>query len=295
MMQEKPMAGNEDVPVDKALKRVEQISSLGLALASLEFLTQPQVFTDTGLLSWQVERSRHKWTAGKAGDLLDYLFKPPGIYVIYQLRLAAALALINPYSSKRVRDTAVAYIAATNYLLHFRIRYGTDGTEHMSLLTYATLTASRIFANDEKAKEACAWFLAGQTNLSYFAAGLSKLVGAPWRNGMAMPGIFRTTVYGDKRVHDLLKSRPRLAKAAGWAVVASELAMPLMMTAPKLPAWALLGMGGSFHVGNAVFMGLNRFVYSFVGTYPAIVHVAKNMSAADVARLADFFRKPRRG
>jgi hypothetical protein len=289
------MADKQVVPVDKALKRVEQFSSLGLALASLEFLAQPEIFADTGLLSWQVERSRHKWTASKAADFLDYLFKPPGIYLIYQLRLAAALALINPWTSKRTRDIAVAYIAATNYLLHFRIRYGTDGTEHMSLLTYATLTASRIFSKDEKAKEACAWFLAGQTNLSYFAAGLSKLVGAPWRNGMAMPGIFRTTVYGDKRVYELLKKRPKLAKAAGWAVVVSELAMPLMMAAPKLPAWGMLGMGASFHVGNALFMGLNRFVYSFVGTYPAIVHVAKNMSASDISRLADFFRKLGRG
>jgi hypothetical protein len=289
------MADKDLVPVDKALKRVEQISSVGLALATLEFLTQPQVFEDTGLLSWQVERSRHRLTAGKLGDVLDLLFKPPGIYLVYQLRLAAAVTLINPWSSRRTRDVAVAYLAATNYLLHFRVRYGTDGTEHMSLLTYATLLASRVVGDDEKAKEACAWFLAGQTNLSYFAAGLSKLVGRPWRNGMAMPGIFRTTVYGDKRIYELLKDRPKLAKAAGWGVVASELAMPLMMAAPKLPAWAMLGMGAGFHVGNAVFMGLNRFVYSFVGTYPAIVHVAKNMSASDVAQVAAFFRKLGRG
>lgn len=277
------MTETDLVPVGRALRQVEMISAVGLALASLEYLARPQQFEDTGLASWNIERTRSTMLASRRADFLDAIFKPPGVQIIISFRLAAALALINPRSDRLSRDAAVAFLVASNYFMATRIRLGTDGTEHMSQMTYTVLLVSRLFPNDRRVSEACAWFIAGQTNLSYLASGLAKLAGGSWRQGTAMSGIFRTYQYGDDRVHTLLHDRPALSKIAGWGVILGELATPLCLVASKKPAWALLGLGAAFHGGNAVFMGLNRFLWSFVGTYPIVAHVSKNMSIDDLS------------
>jgi hypothetical protein len=269
--------------VDRALKQVETMTSVGIALTALEYLARPQQLTDKGLLSWDVERTRMASSSREKADVFNAVAKPPGIYALFALRLAAALVLMNPASSARARTIAVGYLSTTTYALHYRIRYGSDGTDHMTLLTYAALFASRLFPNDPRARQACVMFIAGQTSLSYLAAGLAKAAGPSWRTGLAMPGIFRTKVYGDKRVYDVVRDRRLLATAAGWGVIAGEVLLPLVLIAPKRTGWGLLGMGASFHVGNAVFMGLNRFVWAFVGTYPAVVACAKDLSLDDMS------------
>ncbi|MBF0688243.1 MAG: hypothetical protein IR158_10850 [Cellulomonas sp.] len=254
---------------------------MGIALTAMEYLARPQQLGDKGLLSWDVERTRMRAASRRRADVLDVLAKPPGIYVVFALRLLAALVLLNPASPARARTIAVGYISATTYALHYRIRYGTDGTDHMTLLTYAALFVARVMPGDARVQQACTWFIAGQTSLSYLAAGLAKAAGPSWRTGLAMPGIFRTKVYGDRRVHAMLKDRRLLSTVAGWAVVVGEVVLPLVLVAPRRSGWALLGMGASFHVGNAMFMGLNRFVWAFVGTYPAVVACARSMSLDD--------------
>lgn len=277
------MATKEMAPVDRALRQVETISAVGLALASMEYLARPDQFADTGLMSWEIERLRLRMLAGKKADFLNAIFKPPGIYVLLNLRLVAALTLINPKSDKVARDFAVAFIAVTNYVLAVRIRAGTDGTEHMSQLTYLALLATRLFPNDPKARAASAWFIGGQCMLSYLAAGLAKAAGPAWRQGQAMPGIFRTYVYGDERIYKIFKDRPKLSKVAGWGVIVGESMLPLALILPKKSAWAMLATGAAFHGGNAAFMGLNRFLWSFVGTYPAVVYMSKNMKLDDLS------------
>ncbi|MFF5337429.1 hypothetical protein [Streptomyces sp. NPDC013181] len=267
--------------VDRALAQVEAVTAFGIALTSLEYLMRPDTLSDKGLQSWLVERTRTKKSSRRRADILNVVFRPPGIQVIFAGRLLAASVLMNPRSSQQQRTVAVLFITATTYLLQYRIRYGADGTDHMTLVAYSALAAARLAPNDKVVKEAAAWFLTGQTMLSYLAAGLAKGAGVPWRTGMAMPGIFRTRVYGDKRVYDVMKSRPRLSKAMSWGVIIGESVIPLALIAPKKTSWALMGLAGSFHGANALFMGLNRFVWAFVGNYPAVVHCAKNLSLDD--------------
>jgi hypothetical protein len=177
------------------------------------------------------------------------------------LRLLASAALLNPRASRATRTSAVTFLAGTNWALHVRNGFGTDGTDHMNMLTHAALAASKLFPHDQLAREACAWFIAGQSVLSYASAGAAKLLSPLWRDGSAMAGIFRTQTYGTK-----------------WV---GELAFPLVLVAPKPVARALLGLGAAFHVGNAAFMGLNRFIWAFSATYPSVIHVSKHLNEGD--------------
>jgi len=269
------------LPVDRALRRTELINAIGVAIGSLEFLARPKQLAETGLLSWPVGRTRFRWSTKNHVDVLNRLFNPPGVYGLIALRLLASAALLNPRASRATRTSAVTFLAGTNWALHVRNGFGTDGTDHMNMLTHAALAASKLFPHDKLAREACAWFIAGQSVLSYASAGAAKLLSPFWRDGSAMAGIFRTHTYGTKWVGELMKKYPVLATAGGWGVILGELAFPLVLVAPKPVARALLGLGTSFHVGNAAFMGLNRFVWAFSATYPSVIHVSKHLNEGD--------------
>lgn len=275
---EMPVRTPDPVSVDRALRRVETLTSVGVALGAVEYLMRPGEFTDTGMLGWRIGRARFRWTARERARVLDPVFAAPGVHVLVALRLAAALALLNPRTDRATRTAATAAVLASGLGLGFRNGYGNDGTEHMNLVTFAALLASRLFPEDAKAREACVRFIAFQSCLSYFAAGLSKATGTSWRDGTAVQGIMRTRSYGTPWGSALLRRRPALSTLLSRATVAGEIGFPLVLVAPRIPALGLLGTGAAFHLGNAVFMGLNRFMWAFCGTYPAVAHCSKSLS-----------------
>ena len=88
-----------------------------------------------------------------------------------------------------------------------------------------------------------------------------------------MPGIAATEIYGDALASRVLAAHASTATALGWSVIALETAFPLALLGTPLTAMLLAG-GLAFHVGGAVFMRLNTFLWAFVATYPAILFSA---------------------
>ncbi len=265
----------ELAPVESALRKTELLTAASIALGSIENLLHPKTYEDTGVISWQVSRTRFKWTAGERAEILAKIMAPPGYQVLLSLRVAACAVIMSKDADQASKAAALWFLAATNWLLHLRHSFGSDGTDHMNMLLSATLAAGSLFGDDPRAKEACAWFIAGQSCLSYLAAGVAKAVSPHWRDGTAMSGIFRTYSYGDRRLHKVLSRYPIISKVGGWTVIIGETAFPLVLLVPKKMALGLLGTGTAFHVGNAVFMGLNRFVWTFSATYPSVAHCSR--------------------
>lgn len=265
------------LPVEQALRHTELVTACGIVLSCLENLSNSRGFDDDGLMSWQIGRTRFKWTANKRADILDKVMSPPGYQAMIALRMSAAAVVL----AKRDEDPnkAVAYwiLVLTNLLMALRHNFGGDGSDHMNVMVCAALALGSLFPGDTRAKEACSWFIAAQSCLSYLASGASKATSTYWRNGQALTGVFRTVTYGDERLHKLLQKAPLLSKAGGWAVVLGEVTFPAVLFAPKKLALAILGTGVSFHLGNAVFMGLNRFVWAFSATYPSIAHCSRSL------------------
>ena len=64
--------------------------------------------------------------------------------------------------------------------------------------------------------------------------------------------------------------RPRLLRAMSWGVMGFELAFPLtLLWTPALVAG--LVVAGTFHLANACLFGLNRFFWTWLSAYPAIL------------------------
>lgn len=269
---------------DEALRRVERLTGLGAAVSSLEYLASHRDFDRGRLLSWETARTRYRWMTGRSDRALAAVFDKPGIQGLFVGRVLAAGVLMNPRAGERAKAVAATYLSGTNFAIHARSPYGSDGSETVLTISLTTLALSKSVADDPKARQACLWFLAAQSCLSYGIAGAAKLISPVWRDGTATRDIFRTRLFGQRHVFDVLRDRPRLNRALGQVTIAGEVLFPLVLVAPKPVARALLATGAGFHAANAAVMGLNRFVWAFLGTYPAIVYCSRALGRAGACR-----------
>ncbi len=68
-------------------------------------------------------------------------------------------------------------------------------------------------------------------------------------------------------------ARPWLARGAAWSMLAFELGAPLALVDRRL-AIAIMIWGAGFHLVNAVVFGLNRFLWTWLAAYPALLYWA---------------------
>jgi hypothetical protein len=86
--------------------------------------------------------------------------------------------------------------------------------------------------------------------------------------------VLNTASYGRRGVARMLGDAPRLARLLNWSVVAFECAFPIALIAGGRVALAFFAGGLLMHVGIALCMGLNSFLWAFVATYPAVLYAA---------------------
>ncbi|MBY8887004.1 alpha/beta fold hydrolase [Streptomyces sp. PTM05] len=263
--------------LDAVLRKAEVLTSVGQLIGALEQLSAPVELAPGGFLAWDVGRYALPRSWAPAVPALDRLFGHPQVLGLVVARGAAALGLLAPRIGRPARAALSSAMCLTSYGLQARTRYGFDGSDPLAFVTYACAALEKASGGDRRAREAVVAFLAAQACLSYATSGAAKLASPVWRDGSAIPRIFRTEALGDAFLHRAVRDRPWLAKTLSWSTIAGELAFPLVLVAPRPVARAILAAGLAFHLGNARFMGLNRFVWSYCATYPAIAHVSRSL------------------
>jgi hypothetical protein len=174
---------------DATILRVERLASISVCISCLEFLVRPQQLSDTGLLSWRVSRLRQKWlAAGVIARGLNFALSYPAVLGLICVRLLAAAALLGGRLSRPQRSALTASVAVSSIGLMLRSPYGQDGSDQMTLLTFAALTAGNLSSSNPTAKKVCLWFMGLQTCLSFITAGVAKAISPVWRNSSALVG-----------------------------------------------------------------------------------------------------------
>ena len=261
------------------LRAVELIACAGILISTCELLWNWRDFTGTRLYGWKVLRSRPSiarggWFARAADAVLDV----PGIFVVLAVRLAAILATMFVAAQPAVNVAALAIIVATTLLLSYRSIFGQDGSDQMSALIFVALLVAAISPRNVIVAEAALAFIAIQTALSYFVAGIAKVAGPAWIRGSAAFLIFNTQSYGMPAVARTLHAAPMAGRLLTWSVVAFETAFPLVFLLGPKWCWIFLAWGLAFHVLNAVVMGLNSFLWAFGAAYPAVLFCVYRVS-----------------
>ena len=143
------------------------------------------------------------------------------------------------------------------------------GADRMGFLVLYAVTAVHWAPNPALAELAFG-YLAVQLVLSYVMSGWVKIVNPDWRSGRALCDVFAFSAYPVSEVTRGWATYPRLMSAVSRMVIAFELMFPLGLLHPVALTIAL-SITGSFHLGNAIFLGLNRFFWIWIAAYPSII------------------------
>lgn len=143
------------------------------------------------------------------------------------------------------------------------------GSDRMGLLALWCLTLSRLAPTPALAELAFG-YLGLQLMLSYVVSGWVKVVNPEWRDGRALADVFRFSAYPVSEDLRRWADRPRVLLAMSWAVMLFELAFPLTLLSRESLIVGLV-IAATFHLANAWLFGLNRFFWTWLSVYPAIL------------------------
>jgi hypothetical protein len=254
----------------EAFQFVRIIASVALLIEAAEFLAQPRVFARGGVFSWHVLRTRFPEPRMPAlSSAQDFLFESRGVQALWITRGTCAMWLLVPHLTARLYFPALLLALIAGCLFNYRTGLGGDGSGQMNTILIAGM-ASYCLLDGSRWQSLGLWFVALEGCLAYFASGISKLASPVWRGG-ATATVLNTLTYGNARIAGMLRTSPKLDRAASWSIILFECIFPLSLIAPYKIAIALLVAGCLFHLLNAVLMGLNVFFWSYVATYPAIL------------------------
>jgi hypothetical protein len=143
------------------------------------------------------------------------------------------------------------------------------GSDRMGLLALWCLTLSRLTPTPQ-GQEVFFGYLGAQLVLSYFISGGVKVVNPDWRSGRALRDVFQFSTYPVSENLRRWAERPRVLRIMSWAVILFELAFPLTLLSRGMLIAGLV-VAATFHLANACLFGLNRFFWTWLATYPAIL------------------------
>lgn len=193
---------------------------------------------------------------------------PAGSFVaVLLVRLLCALVLL-----VWLHPVLVGLLFVTTLLVAVRWR-GTfnGGSDCMTLVVLTGLGIATV-TDEPRWSEAGLWYIAVQSCLSYFIAGATKLRASKWRSGAALVVFVHDSCYGPGRIVSVL-SRPWLRCVLAWGLMLFECCFPLAVLDPGIALW-FVGAGLVFHTANVYVLGLNRFLFAWAATYPALLWCA---------------------
>ncbi len=231
-----------------------RLASVAVVIAALELLVVRRALGDGGVFRWSILAREYP---ALLRTLLAPIFGARGIVLVIALQLVSGLAL------PLVAHPAVpAIAAATTFAIAVRFRGTYNGGSDSMLLV--VLVALALPGRIGLALAAI------QLVLSYAIAGVAKLGDPAWRRGTAPAVLVTIPHYAVPSWIAHLLAGP-LGRIAAFAMLAFECTFPVALLHPTACV-AYLAVGAAFHLTNAVAFGLNRFLWTWLAAYPALLY-----------------------
>lgn len=251
--------------LENALNWSRTLLSLSFTVQSLEMLVIAKRIEAKSPWDWAYVKSDFAQWPRVFRALLDSFYVQNYLKIVY-LQLLLALALVvHPHWMISTGLIVTCFLI----VLRFRGVFN-GGSDYMTLANTLGLTMALAHTQDEFSKYLGLYFIAVQTTLSYFVAGVIKLKNRDWRSGLALEVFLSHSNY---TVPEKIKTwvRKRWVSLSGsWLIILWECLFPLVWIKPSLTlTFLLLGLG--FHLSNFISFGLNRFFFAWMASYPAII------------------------
>lgn len=149
------------------------------------------------------------------------------------------------------------------------------GSDSMTLIALACVTVARLAGATAVVTTICLGYLALQTVASYLIAGVVKLRAPAWRRGSALCFFVEGAAPGPLPpwIQRPLRG-PLAARLVSWGLIGFEVLSPLALVAPE-PAVTYCGFACCFHLLNTACLGLHRFLWAWLATYPAVIFLSQ--------------------
>jgi hypothetical protein len=241
-----------------------RLSAVSVLISGLEMLKVSHHFQANGVFSLESTcafRRNSGW-----GQWTDRLLRPA---LFLQSCSALAVACLGLQSATGRSSLVLCIGSAT--LVRYRRLLGGDGAEQMATIIMIAGALAVVPWQEHSRTVASVTFIAAQLCLSYFAAGIAKLVSPIWRHGEALRLILATETHGHPGATRFLERQRFFAWSGCWAVILFETLFPVIILWPPETTLIALACGFVFHLGCALLMGLNSFLWSFPAAYPCLI------------------------
>lgn len=243
----------------ETLELTSRLLALLAILQSLEFFKIRPWTSDLGVWRWSD-------LSGELGRGFGFLLNPKGFLFLNLVRIFVSLTIL---FSPNVWGLSSLLILHIFTLLRWLGAFN-GGSDSMNLLLLTSTTFGMAGSNSPMVVEGVLWVIAIQLGLSYFKAGLFKIKNAEWRNGFALKEFLSSPIYEQTKVSEWLSNSPKSLLLGAWFLLLFELSFPVVFFSAQL-FWIYFTVAILFHGLNAYFFGLNRFLYSWLIAYPALL------------------------
>lgn len=246
------------------------LAAIALVAGSLELLASP-LCEPAGLLGWNIHRTGRKlFLDRRLGPAFSALLSGNGLQLLIALRCLTGILLAVPRRDGAYYAASAMVALAITLLLNLRSTLGNEGADQMEVIVLAGTASFYIFRGSPFA-DAGVLFVAFQSCLAYSVSGVAKIMSPVWRTGVAIRDVMNSVTYGHRRLGGLLSRNKSVALCAGLATIGLELCLGLTPFMPHRVMFPFLACGVVFHGLIAYTMGLNKFFWVFVSTYPYIL------------------------
>ncbi|WP_063762731.1 hypothetical protein [Streptomyces sp. NRRL S-1448] len=221
------------IPVTRAqaIGLSERLSAVTTLTSSLEYLAQRDQTRSGGLNHWPTARGVQGRSTPVTRKFLDALSGERTTAALHAARVAVSAGMLLP-GRARWRGAGNLFLGASTAALYPRHRYGTDGSDQVSVLVQTATGMARLSARPQT-QDALLWYVALQANASYLISGWVKLLGSAWKDATALSGVMRTRTYGHEPTFKLTQKYPKAAKYLTHGVLALECLFPVAYLAER--------------------------------------------------------------
>jgi len=250
----------------------ERVLALALLLQTVELWQLRAAWSDTGVWRWSILRQEHDVLPAPLRWLFGLILPASAFSLLLLVRASCCIFLALGWG------LVAPLLLVTQLGIGARFR-GTfnGGSDYMSVVVLLGLSVSALGQSSPLLAKAGFAYVCVQLVLSYFIAGVVKVVRADWWNGRALSRLVASHRYGAPAWLGSALSQTAVARPLSWSVLLFELSFPLSLLCGKF-ALVWLVTGALFHVGNVIAFGLNRFFFVWLSAYPALLYFSQALA-----------------
>lgn len=209
------------------------------------------------------------WSFDNLKDDLKFkiLFSEISFKLILVLELITAVyGVFNPSAP------VIGILFLTHLLICIRFRGTFNGGSDMMTFVLLTGVFISLCSESEQAQKLGLIYITINTLLSYFKAGISKLIRSEWRKGEALSVFVEGSLFADSRLAlEKILKRKWLAQVSSWGVILFEILVLILPFFTELTlSYFIIAI--FFHACVFLVFGLNRFFWIWASAWPCLFY-----------------------